>query len=37
MANEVLNSLLKEYEQKKIKAEYQAEKRKEELYNKVPK
>ncbi len=37
MANEVLNSLLKEYEQKKIKAEYQAEKRKEELYEKVPK
>lgn len=37
MVNEVLNSLLKEYEQKKIKAEYQAEKRKEELYNKVPK
>ncbi len=37
MANEVLNSLLKEYEQKKIKAEYQAEKRKEELYEKIPK
>lgn len=37
MASEVLNSLLKEYEQKKIKAEYQAEKRKEELYEKIPK
>lgn len=37
MANEFLNSLLKEYEQKKIKAEYQAEKRKQELYEKVPK
>ncbi len=37
MANDILNSLLKEYEQKKIKAEYQAEKRKENLYEKVPK
>ena len=36
MANEVLNSLLKEYEQKKIKAEYEAEQRKEELYKKEP-
>lgn len=37
MSNEVLNSLLKEYEQKKIKAELDAEKRKEELYQKIPK
>ena len=28
MANEILNSLLKKYEQKKIKAELEAEKRK---------
>lgn len=37
MSNEVLNSLLKEYEQKKLKAELDLEKRKEELYEKVPK
>jgi len=37
MANEVLNSLLKEYEQKKLKAELDLEKRKEELYQKIPK
>lgn len=37
MSNEVLNSLLKEYEQKKIKAELDLEKRKEELYQKIPK
>ena len=37
MANEVLNSLLKEYEQKKMRAEYEAERRKDELYKKVPK
>ena len=37
MSNEVLNSLLKEYEQKKLKAELDAEKRKEELYQKIPK
>lgn len=37
MANEILDSLLKEYEQKKQKAEYEAEKRKGELYKKVPK
>lgn len=36
MSNEVLNSLLKEYEQKKIKAELDLEKRKEELYQKIP-
>lgn len=36
MSNEVLNSLLKEYEQKKLKAELDAEKRKEELYLKIP-
>lgn len=37
MSNEVLNSLLKEYEQKKLKAELDLEKRKEELYQKIPK
>ena len=31
MSNEVLNSLLKEYEQKKIKAELDLEKRKRKL------
>lgn len=36
MSNEVLNSLLKEYEQKKLKAELDLEKRKEALYNNVP-
>lgn len=36
MANEILNSLLKEYEQKKLKAELDLEKRKEALYNNVP-
>lgn len=36
MADKFLNSLLKEYEQKKIKAEYDAEKRKDSLYNTVP-
>ena len=35
MSNEVLNSLLKEYEQKKLKAELDLEKRKENLYNHV--
>lgn len=37
MANEILNSLLKEYEQKKRKAELDLEKRKEELYKNFPK
>lgn len=37
MANEILNSFLKEYEQKKIRAELDLEKRKEELYKKIPK
>ncbi len=37
MSNEVLNSLLKEYEQKKIKAELDLEKRKENLYSLEPK
>ena len=37
MSNEVLNSLLKEYEQKKLQAELDLEKRKEELYKKIPK
>ena len=36
MSNEVLNSLLKEYEQKKLQAELDLEKRKEELYKKIP-
>lgn len=36
MANELLSTLLKEYEQKKLKAEIDLEKRKEELYNKIP-
>lgn len=36
MSNEILNSLLKEYEQKKIKAELDLEKRKENLYIKIP-
>ena len=36
MSNEVLNSLLKEYEQKKLKADLDLENRKENLYNHVP-
>lgn len=36
MSNQILNSLLKEYEQKKLKAELDLEKRKEELYKKIP-
>lgn len=36
MANEVLSSLLKEYEQKRVRAELDLERRKEELYQKVP-
>ena len=34
--NDFLNSLLKEYEQKKLKAEIDAENRKTNLYNNVP-
>ena len=37
MANEVLNSLLKDYEKKKLQAEIDCEKRKEQLYINVPK
>ncbi len=37
MSNEILDSLLKEYEQKKLKAELDAEKRKQVLYQKIPK
>lgn len=37
MAHEILNSLLKEYEKKKLNAELEAEKRKDTLYKKVPK
>ena len=36
MSSEVLNSLLKEYEQKKLKAELDLEKKKEDLYLKYP-
>ena len=36
MANEVLNSLLKEYEKKKLQAELDLEKRKQKLYENVP-
>lgn len=36
MAYEILNSLLKEYSQKKLQAELDLEKRKEELYNSIP-
>ena len=36
MSNEVLNSLLKEYEQKKLNAELDLEKRKSSLYKQVP-
>ena len=36
MANEILNTLLKEYEQKKVRAEIAADERKEALYNKIP-
>ena len=36
MSNEVLNSLLKEYEQKKLQAELDLDKRKEYLYSVVP-
>lgn len=36
MSNEILNSLLKEYEQKKTKAELDLITRKEDLYNSVP-
>ena len=37
MANEVLNSLLKDYEKKKLQAEIDCDKRKEQLYKNVPK
>jgi len=37
MANEILDSLLKEYSQKKLKAELDLEKRKQDLYNEIPK
>lgn len=36
MSNEILNSLLREYEQKKLKAELDLEKRKEQLYKLIP-
>ena len=36
MANDVLNSLLREYEQKKVKAELDLEKRKQILYDLLP-
>ena len=37
MSNEILNSLLREYEQRKLNAELDLEKRKESLYKKYPK
>ncbi len=37
MSNEILNTLLKEYEKKKFQAELDAEKRKNELFKKIPK
>lgn len=36
MANEVLSLLLKEYEQKRVRAELDLERRKEELYKNIP-
>ena len=36
MTNDILNSLLKEYEKKKLQAEQDAENRKDTLYKKVP-
>ena len=36
MSNEVLNSLLKEYEQKKLNAELDLERRKQNLYKLIP-
>ena len=36
MANETLNSLLKEYEQKKLNAELDLDRRKENLYKLIP-
>ena len=36
MSDEILNSLLKEYSQKKLQAELNLEKRKQELYDNVP-
>lgn len=36
MSNEILNTLLKEYEQKRLKAEYDLEKRKQNLYKLIP-
>ena len=36
MSYEILNSLLREYEQKKLKAELDLEKRKEQLYKLIP-
>ena len=36
MSNEILSSLLKEYDQKRIRAEQELERRKEDLYKKIP-
>lgn len=36
MSNEILNNLLKEYDQKRIKAELDLDKRKENLYSSIP-
>ena len=37
MANEILNTLLKEYEKKRLRAEIDSEKKKNDLYEKFPK
>lgn len=36
MSDEILGSLLKEYEQKRVRAELEAERRKKELYERIP-
>ena len=36
MSNDILNSLLKEYEQKKLKAELECDERKNNLYRLIP-
>ena len=36
MSNDILNSLLKEYDQKKLKAELECDERKNNLYRLIP-
>ena len=36
MSNDILNSLLKEYDQKKLKAEFECDERKNNLYRLIP-